>query len=149
MPLEIHSDEVEGIVIFRLKGRLIIGEEASMLQEAVQGSLLEGRTKLIISLKEVPSIDSTGLGALVVAHSAAQRVTGAIRLLHLSQRHMELLVLTKLNALFEIFDDETAAIDSFFPDREVKHFDILEFVKSQENPGEPESDLYGSAFDSK
>ena len=133
MPLQIQFDQTEGITILRPKGRLVIGEEASTLQDAVQTSLADGKLKLIISLLEVPYIDSTGLGVLVVAHSAAHKVNATIRLLHLSKRHLQLLILTKLTGLFQIFDDETSAIDSFFPEREVKHFDILEFVKSQEN----------------
>lgn len=136
MPLQITPEDIEGIKIFRLKGRLVFGQEASTLQDAVQHSFSAGTTKLILSLKDVPYIDSTGLGVLVVSHSAAQQASGAIRLVHLSQRHIDLLVLTKLTALFEIFDDERAAIDSFFPDRIVKRFDILEFVKSQENEAE-------------
>lgn len=133
MPLQINPEEIEGITIFRLKGRLIFGQEASALDDAIQNSLSAESINIILDLKEVPFIDSTGLGVLVVAYSATEKAKGSIRLLHVSERHMELLVLTKLSALFEVFDDETAAIDSFFPERVVKRFDILEFVKSQEN----------------
>lgn len=55
-----------------------------------------------------------------------------MKLLHLSKRSAELLILTKLSTVFEMFDDEQAAVNSFFPGREVRRFDILEFVKSQE-----------------
>jgi anti-sigma B factor antagonist len=137
MPLQVNAEEVEGVTIFHLKGRLVFGEEASFLQDAVQRTLSAGQIRLILNFKEVPFIDSTGLGVLVVSHSAAQKADGAIRLLHLSERHMELLVLTKLTVLFEVFDDERTAIDSFFPERAVKRFDILEFVKSQENDPQP------------
>ncbi len=133
MALEITATEIEGITLFRPKGRLVFGQEASALQDAVQQSLSGGKTKIILSLKDVLYIDSTGLGVLVVAHSAAEKENGSIRLVHLSKRHIDLLTLTKLTALFQLFDDEQAAVDSFFPDRVVKHFDILEFVKSQEN----------------
>lgn len=132
MPLQIRFDETDGITILRPMGRLVFGEEASALQDAVETLLSDDKKKLIISLKDVPFIDSTGLGVLVVSHSASQKANATICLLHLSKRHMELLILAKLNGLFQIFDDETAAVDSFFPEREVKHFDILEFVKSQE-----------------
>ncbi len=133
MPLQISPNQIEGITLVRLKGRLVLGQEASSLQDFVQNYVANGNIKLILNLKEVPFIDSTGLGVLVIAHLAAQKANGSIRLLHLSKRHIELLVLTKLSTVFEIFDDESTAIDSFFPDRIVKPFDILQFVKSQEN----------------
>lgn len=140
MPLQIDTDQADTVTLLRVHGRLIFGEDASKLQDDVQQLLAAGRANLIVDLQAVPFIDSTGLGVLVVVHSAAQAARGDVRLLHVSQRHMELLVLTKLSALFQIFDDETAAIDSFFPNRTVKHFDILEFVKSQENESQQAAD---------
>jgi anti-sigma B factor antagonist len=136
MPLQIDRDVTEGLTIFRLKGRVVFGEESSTLQDAIEADIKPGQARIILDLKHVPFIDSSGLGVLVVAQAAAEKANGAVRLLHLSQRHIELLVLTRLSTLFQIYDDENAAIDSFFPDRAVKTFDILEFVKSQEN--EPE-----------
>lgn len=124
------------MLILRLKGRLVIGEEASRLQDVIETSITKGNTRLILNFKDVTHIDSTGLGVLIVAHSMVQKSSGAIRLVHLSRRHIELLVLTKLIAIFELYDDERTALDSFFPDRKVQPFDILEFVKSQENPPE-------------
>ena len=107
----------------------------------IEAAIAAGKIRLILDLKEVPFIDSTGLGVLVLAHATAQKANGGVRLLHLSQRHLQLLVLTKLAAVFQIYDDENAAIDSFFPDRAVHTFDILEFVKSQEeNPEQMGSD---------
>jgi anti-sigma B factor antagonist len=149
MALQIDPEVTEGLTIFRLKGRLVFGEEASALQDAIEAAIAKGSVRLILDLKEVPYIDSTGLGVLVVGQAAAQRGNGAVRLLHLSKRHLELLVLTKLWAIFQIYDEENAAIDSFFPEREVKTFDILEFVKSQEHEptelgGEPVKPESGS-----
>jgi anti-anti-sigma factor len=136
MSLQIESVETEGVMILRLKGRLVIGEEASRLQDVIEAAISEGHTRFILNFKDIAYIDSTGLGVLVVAHSAVQKTNRAIKLVHLSKRHIELLVLTKLTAIFEIYDDERMALDSFFPDRTVKPFDILEFVKSQENQPE-------------
>jgi len=110
-----------------------IGDETLSLQEALRTFLEHNQNRVILDLKNVSFIDSTGLGTLVSAHSAFKKAEGAMKLLHLSERHMQLLVLTKLSTVFELFDDEQKAIDSFFPDREVRHFDILEFVKSQED----------------
>ena len=69
---------------------------------------------------------------MVMSFTTIQKLGGALKLLNLSKRHIELLVLTKLSTIFEVFDDEQDAINSFFPDREVHRFDILHFVKGQE-----------------
>ncbi|MGC2659608.1 MAG: STAS domain-containing protein [Bryobacteraceae bacterium] len=132
MSLQIRERAVEGIAIVELDGRLIAGYEASGLRKRLLGFVDEGRVNAILDLKGVEYIDSTGLGTLVMAHSALQQAGGAAKLLHLSRHHIELLILTKLTTLFDVFEDETDAINSFFPDREIKHFDILQFVKSTE-----------------
>lgn len=133
MPLEVHQREVDGIVILDLSGRLILSPEATDLRRKIARLVEDGKKNAILNLKEVAFIDSSGLGYLVVAHSTFEDAGGAMKLLHLSKRSAELLILTKLTTVFEIFDQEQDAINSFFPDREVKHFDILEFVKSQDN----------------
>lgn len=136
MALQIREREVEGIAIIDLDGRLVVGYEASGLRKRLLGMIDEARINVIIDLKEVEYIDSTGLGTLVMAHSALKQAGGAAKLLHLSKRHIQLLILTKLTTLFETFDDEADAVNSFFPDRQVKRFDILEFIKSTEAQGQ-------------
>lgn len=136
MPLDIQQRESEGILILDLKGRIVAGPDAGDLRRTVSSLLDRSVINMILNLKEVDYIDSTGLGALVIAHSTFEKAGGAAKLLHVSKRSAELLVLTKLSTVFAMFDDEQAAIDSFFPDREVRRFDILEFVKSRENEAE-------------
>jgi anti-sigma B factor antagonist len=132
MALEAGERQIEGIVLFDLRGRLVAGEDSEHFEAWLRVALAAGHKGAIVNLKQVGFIDSTGLGALVGMHSAFKRTGGALKLLHVSPRHAELLVLTKLSTVFEIFDDEQAAIDSFFPDRAVRRFDILEFVKSED-----------------
>lgn len=132
MPLEVQEREVEGIAILDLHGRVVVGQESTDLRRAFTQLVEQGKTNAILNLKDVDYIDSTGLGTLVIGHSAVVKTGGALKLEHLSKRSAQLLILTKLTTVFEIFDDEQAAINSFFPGREVKRFDILEFVKSQE-----------------
>lgn len=132
MPLDAPQREVEGIVILDLQGRIIVGPEASELRRKLTQLVEQGKTNVIVNLKKVDYIDSTGLGTLVIGHSLNEKTGGAMKLLHVGKRSAQLLILTKLSTVFQIFDDEQAAINSFFPDREVKHFDILEFVKSHE-----------------
>jgi anti-sigma B factor antagonist len=131
MSLEIQQREREGIVILDLKGRLTVGNEVATFRDRVQKLVSSGRTSIILNLQDVDYIDSTGLGALVMSYTSLQRAGGKIKLLNLSRRGIELLVMTKLTTIFEVFDDEQNAINSFFPDREIKRFDILSFVQQQ------------------
>ncbi|MBV9403720.1 MAG: STAS domain-containing protein [Acidobacteriaceae bacterium] len=132
MALEVSSREVEEIVILDLQGRIVVGPEASDLRRKFTQLAEQAKTRVILNLKKVDYIDSTGLGTLVIGHSVNEKAGGAMKLLHVPKRSAQLLILTKLTTVFEVFDDEQAAINSFFPDREVRRFDILEFVKSQE-----------------
>jgi anti-sigma B factor antagonist len=140
MALQIREREVEGIVILGMDGRLVLGYEASGLRKRLLGYINDEKVNVILDLKDVEFIDSTGLGTLVMAHSSMKQAGGAAKLLNLSKRHIELLILTRLTTLFEVFDDEADAVNSFFPDREIKRFDILQFVKStNDNEKERES----------
>lgn len=137
MPLSIERREIEGIGIFDLRGRVVVGPEATELREALSRAAATPNPNLILNFEQVHFIDSTGLGTLVVGHSLIKQAGGALKLLNLSKRSAQLLILTKLSTVFEIFNDEQDAINSFFPDREVKRFDILEFVTSAENENAP------------
>jgi anti-sigma B factor antagonist len=138
MPLEIHTREAEGVTIVDLRGRLVQGPEVTALRDRFNELEREQVKNVILNFKQIEFIDSTGLGMLVAVQSQMEKAGGAIRLLGLTKRGAELMVLTKLSTVFQIFDDEQAAINSFFPGREVKRFDILEFVQSQESP-EPDA----------
>jgi anti-sigma B factor antagonist len=129
--LEIHSRDKEGISILDVSGRLAVGS-ASMLREKVNEETAGGHNQIILNLKDVDYIDSTGLGTMVICYTTLQKVGGNLKLLNLNRRNIELLLLTKLSTVFQIFGDEQDAINSFFPDRELKHFDILSFVKKQQ-----------------
>jgi anti-sigma B factor antagonist len=77
----------------------------------------------------VDFVDSTGLGALVICATTLRKNGGNVKLLNVNRRNIELLVMTKLATVFEIFEDEQDAINSYYPDRKAKSFDILSFVK--------------------
>jgi anti-sigma B factor antagonist len=130
--MTIGQRDIEGITILDLEGRLMAGPDSSLLRERVVEVSNQTRLNIIFNLKRVEFIDSTGLGTMVMSFTTIQKLGGALKLLNLSKRHIELLVLTKLSTIFEVFDDEQDAINSFFPDREVHRFDILHFVKGQE-----------------
>lgn len=132
MSLDIQQREREGIVILDMKGRLIVGEATARLRGVVTDNLSAGRKDFILEMREVDFIDSSGLGGMVICFTAVQKQGGKMKLVNLTKRNIELLVLTKLTTVFETFDDEQEAVNSFFPNREVRRFDILSFVQEQQ-----------------
>jgi anti-sigma B factor antagonist len=133
MSLEIHERVREGITILDLKGRITSGAEAGAFREAASAVAKGLSPNLILNGANVEYVDSTGLGAMVMVATTIKRSGGKVKLLNMNKRNIELLVMTKLATIFEIFNDEQDAINSFFPDRELKAFDILAFVKEHEN----------------
>ena len=133
--LEIRSREREGVKILDLSGKLTVGG-ASDLREKVTAETAAGSLQQLLNLKEVDYIDSTGLGTMVICFMALQKAGGMLKLVNLNRRNLELVLLTKLSTVFQIFNEEQEAINSFFPDREIKHFDILSFVQQQKERGE-------------
>ena len=95
-------------------GRLVFGEESASLRDMVK-KLLSESPKLVMNLREVNHIDSGGLGTLVSLYTTARNAGGAVKLASLSKRVGDLLQITKLLTIFEVFDDEEAAARSFKP----------------------------------
>jgi len=93
-------------------GRLVFGEESASLRDLVK-KLLAQTPNIVMSLREVNHIDSGGLGTLVSLYTTARNAGGAVKLASLSQRVGDLLQVTKLLTIFEVFDDEEAAARSF------------------------------------
>src|SRR5882724_1716510 len=131
MSLDISQKEREGITILELNGRITMGAEVGKFREIIKSVATGASPKLIVDMQNVDYIDSTGLGAVVMSSTALGKTGGSVKLLNLNRRNIELLVATKLTTIFEIFSDEQDAVNSFFPGREIKQFDILEFVKTQ------------------
>jgi anti-sigma B factor antagonist len=125
----------EGIPILDVKGQIIAGEGADALRERIKALAAAGTVNAVLNLADVSYIDSSGLGALVMSFSGLRKAGGALKLLHLSRRNVELLVLTKLETVFEAFDDEQSAVNSFFPGRAIKKFDILTFLQQRKKEG--------------
>jgi anti-sigma B factor antagonist len=131
MVLDIEHREQEGIEILDLRGRLTLGEEDLVLRNEIDKAATAGRTRLVLDLGKVTDIDTTGLGTLLFAQTRLRNAGGGLALANLHPAHMELLVVAKMEATFEVFDQDQDAINSFFPDRRVPHFDILEFVETK------------------
>lgn len=131
MDLSLTERTKEGITILDVKGQIVAGEGADKLRDRLRALAESGSTNAILNLAHVDYIDSSGLGALVMSYSALKKKDGALKLLNLTRRNVELLVLTKLETVFEVFDDEQNAVNSFFPNREIKRFDILTFLQQR------------------
>jgi len=129
MSLEIAHREREGVALMDLKGRITIGDEASAFRAAIEVISAQSGAKLLLNMLEVDYVDSTGLGALVMCSSRLRKTNGVAKLVNVNRRNIELIVMTKIDSIFEVFDDETDAINSFFPGRKIKGFDILSFVQ--------------------
>jgi anti-sigma B factor antagonist len=112
MQLRMSTRAVEGIVVVDCSGRLVFGEESASLRELVRQMLAQS-PKVVMNLREVNYIDSGGLGTLVSLFTTARNAGGAVKLARLNQRVGDLLQLTKLMTIFEVFEDEETAARSF------------------------------------
>ena len=131
MPLDIAESVREDVVILTLKGRLTLGE-SNLVREKIAALAASGKHNIVVDLGSVEYIDSTGLGILVICFTSLKKLGGALKLVNPNKRNVELLLLTKLHTVFEVFTEVQDAVNSFFPDRQIKHFDILSFVQQQE-----------------
>jgi anti-sigma B factor antagonist len=131
MSLEIEQRENEGIVILDLKGPLTLGRGDWELRDRIAALDESGKVNIVLNLKEVSDIDSTGLGTLVFGFARLRKAGGRLALENLNRSHVEVFVLTRPAFTFHFFVDEQDAVNSYFPDRALKHYDILEFVQHQ------------------
>ena len=112
MQLRMSTRSVEGVLVVDCSGRVVFGEESATLRDTVKRLLAES-PKVVLNLREVNYVDSGGLGTLVSLYTTARNAGGAVKLANLSKRVGDLLQLTKLLTIFEVFDDEEAAAKSF------------------------------------
>lgn len=129
--LPVDQREREGIRLLDLQGRLTIGDSEASLRGAIIALVDAGIVSIILNLADVMEIDEDGAGALVFCYAEIAKSGGALKLLNLP-RHLSLMILTKLDAVFEVFSEEEDAINSFFRSRAINHYDILDWVEEQE-----------------
>ena len=128
MALRIARREQEGISILRLEGRLTFGQEDILLNEEIRHALASRRIRLVIDLGGVDKIDSAGVGTLLYSRAELRKAGGGLALANLRPSHMEALLVAKLETVFNVFGSEQDAVNSFFPDRDVPRYDLLELV---------------------
>ena len=119
MTLKIDEFKENDVLILDLSGKIMLGEGNRVLHEALRHYMEEGERKIVLNLEGVTGIDSSGLGELVAGYATLERNGGSLKLMNLSARITELMTITKLFTVFEIYEDETAAIKSFKSPRSV------------------------------
>ena len=110
--MKMTNSEVDDVSVVKLDGRIILGEESNSLREKVKSLLAEGKKKIVLNMADVKYIDSSGLGALVAAHVSAKAQGASVRLCNLGQKFHDILQLTKLLTVFDVYETEAAAIGS-------------------------------------
>ena len=111
--MRIEEREVREVLILDLSGKLPIGEGDELLKDKINSLIQQGRRKLVLNLAGVPYIDSAGLGEFVRTYTTVSRQGGKLKLLNLTKRIQDLLAITKLLTVFETFDSEQEAVQSF------------------------------------
>jgi anti-sigma B factor antagonist len=113
MQLEIKERAVGEVVILDLIGKITIGEGSVQLRDAVSNLLDAGRNRIILNLAAVVYVDSSGIGELVSRYTTTKNAGGRLKLLNLPKKIKDLLMITKLLTVFEIYEEEEAAVNSF------------------------------------
>ncbi|MEO6350481.1 MAG: STAS domain-containing protein [Candidatus Limnocylindrales bacterium] len=111
--MEIVERRIGDVTILRLKGRLELDDGDVILRNHVDGLMAQGHVNVVLDLTDVTRMDSAGIGMLVGKYMTVKNRGGMLRLLHLTERTSRLLHVTRLETVFEIFEDEDAALKSF------------------------------------
>jgi anti-sigma B factor antagonist len=111
--LRMTDREVSGVTVLDIEGRIVLGEESNSFRERVKGLLAAGKKKIVLNLANVTYIDSAGLGTLVATFHSARSQGSTLKLANLGAKFKEVLQVTKLMTVFDVYDNEAAAIQSF------------------------------------
>ena len=111
--MKIDERIVDDVTILDLKGKMTLGEGDELLKDKINSLASQGHKKLVLNLEAVPYIDSAGLGEIVRTYTSISRQGGKLKLLNVSKRIYDLLVITKLVTIFDSYEDEAEAVKSF------------------------------------
>jgi len=111
--MQIVERTIGDVLILDVKGRITLGEGDELLKDKVNSLLNQGQKKIVLNLAEVPYIDSAGLGEIVRTYTTVSRQGGNLKLLALTKRITDLLAITKLLTVFETYETESDAVQSF------------------------------------
>ena len=113
--MQIEQRAVGSVMILDLKGKITLGEGDEALKDKINSLILQGHKKMLLNFGDVPYIDSAGLGEIVRTYTTVSRQGGQLKLVNLTKRITDLLMITKLLTVFETFDLEKDAVASFQP----------------------------------
>jgi anti-sigma B factor antagonist len=105
--------QVGDVTVIDVTGRITLGEGSSNLRDGIRDLVAKGNKKILLNLGDVSYIDSSGIGELVSGFTSVANQGGQLKLLNLTKRVRDLLQITKLYTVFEVYDDEAGAIRSF------------------------------------
>jgi anti-sigma B factor antagonist len=111
--VKLTTRQVGDVTVVDAAGRITLGEGASSFRDKIRDLVTGGNKKLLLNLAEISYIDSSGIGELVSSFTTVTNLGGSVKLLNLTKRVQDLLQITKLYTVFEVFDDETKAVRSF------------------------------------
>jgi anti-sigma B factor antagonist len=111
--MQIEQRTVGSVMILDLKGKVTLGEGDEVLKDKINSLILQGHKRMLLNLADVPYIDSAGLGEIVRTYTTVSRQGGQLKLVNLTKRITDLLMITKLLTVFETFDNEQEALKSF------------------------------------
>ncbi len=113
MSMKTKTRHVDSVTVVDIAGRITLGEDLAELRQLVRNLLAQGQKSILLNLADVTYIDSSGIGELVSAFTAASNQGGQLKLLNLTRKVRDLLQITKLLTVFEVYDDEARGIASF------------------------------------
>jgi anti-sigma B factor antagonist len=113
MSMKFKTRQVDGVTVLDLSGKITLGEGSVTLRDAIRDVLSKGQNKILLNMADISYIDSSGLGELVSAFTTVKNAGGELKLLSLTKKVKDVLQITKLYTVFDIKDDEAAAISSF------------------------------------
>ena len=113
MSAKLTTRQVGDVTVIDAVGRITLGEGSSVFRETIKDLVSKGNKKVLLNLAEVSYIDSSGIGELVSSYTSVSNAGGSLKLLKLTKRIQDLLQITKLYTVFEVFDDEAKALGSF------------------------------------
>ncbi len=113
MSVKLTTRQVGDVTVIDAAGRITLGEGSSAFRDTVRDLTTNGNRKLLLNLADVTYIDSSGIGEMVSGFTSVTNQGGQLKLLNLTKRVKDLLQITKLYTVFEVFDDEAAAVRSF------------------------------------
>jgi anti-sigma B factor antagonist len=111
--MQINERSADNVSVLALKGELKLGEGQALLKDKINSLIHQGHKNVLVDLGGVTYIDSSGIGELASAYTSVARVGGSIKLLNLTKRVKDLLIITKLLTVFDSFDSEPDALRSF------------------------------------